>query len=84
MVRDIVIFGPTHIARELGLLLWDAGLLPGAVFIPSEADVGSAKQEREHPPGLTGLNFALHGHAGLRMSKCDCICSFLICLSHII
>ena len=44
--------------------MWDAGLLPGAVFIPSEADVGSAKQETEHPPGFTGLNFALHGHAG--------------------
>ena len=64
-MRDIVLFGPTHYARELGLLLWDAGLLQGTVFIPSRTDVGSAKQKREHPPGFTGLNFALHGHAGL-------------------
>lgn len=65
MVRDIVIFGPTHNLRELGLLFWDAGLLSGAVFVPSEADVGSAKKQREHPPVQTGLKIALHGHAGI-------------------
>ena len=69
MVRDIVIFGPTHKLRELGLPLWDAGLLPGAVFVPSEADVGSAKKRREHPPVLTGLKIALHGHRGYHMVK---------------
>ena len=35
-----------------------------AVFIPLIADVGSAKQSREHPPVPTGLNFAVHGLCG--------------------
>ena len=65
MVRDIVIFGPTHNLGELGLPLWDAGLLPGAVFVPSEADVGSAMSKREHPPGYAGSIFScLHGTRG--------------------
>ena len=63
-MRDIVIFGPTHLIRELAFSLRDAGLLPGAVFIPPEADVGSAKEEREHPPGIPGLKIALHGLCG--------------------
>ena len=29
------------------------------------ADVGSAKYEREHPPGHTGLKIALHGSRGV-------------------
>ena len=68
-MRDIVIFGPTHKLRELGLPFWDAGLLPGAVFVPSEADVGSAKKRREHPPVLTGLKIALHGLAGIHQAN---------------
>ena len=35
-----------------------------AVFIPLIADVGSAKQSREHPPVHTGLNSAVHGLCG--------------------
>ena len=31
---------------------------------PPKTDVGSAKQQREHPPVYTGLNIALHGLAG--------------------
>lgn len=32
--------------------------------MPSLADVGSAKQERGHPPGQSGLKIALHGTRG--------------------
>ena len=39
-----------------------------AVFIPLIADVGSAKQSREHPPVPTGLNFAVHGLCGFIIS----------------
>ena len=63
-MRDIVIFGPTHTQRELGLLLWDAGLPSGTVIDLPQTDVGSAKYQREHPPVLTGLKIALHGLAG--------------------
>ena len=77
-MRDIVIFGPTHKLRELGLPLWDAGLLPGAVFVPSEADVGSAKKRREHPPVLTGLKIALHGLAGINRKTAEAVFLFLI------
>jgi len=76
-VRDIVIFGPTHNLGELGLPLWDAGLLPGAVFVPSEADVGSAKKRREHPPVQTGLKIALHGHRGYHKLKTAILPFFL-------
>ena len=78
MVRDIVIFGPTHNLGELGLPLWDAGLLPGAVFVPSEADVGSAKKRREHPPVQTGLKIALHGLAGINRKTAEAVFLFLI------
>ena len=86
-MRDIVIFGPTHKIRELGLLFWDAGLLPGAVFVPSEADVGSAKKQREHPPVPTGLKIALHGLAGIIKNGVKpffLFLSFTLVLSHII
>ncbi len=66
MVRDSAVFGPTHKQRELGLLLWDAGLPIGAVYDPPKTDVGSAKQQREHPPVNTGLKIALHGFAGIK------------------
>ena len=88
MVRDIVIFGPTHNLRELGLPFWDAGLLSGAVFVPSEADVGSAKKRREHPPVQTGLKIALHGHAGIITRNGEmpffCFYSFNLRGSHIV
>ena len=73
-----MIFGPTHNLRELGLPLWDAGLLPGAVFVPSEADVGSAKKRREHPPVQTGLKIALHGLAGINRKTAEAVFLFLI------
>ena len=60
-MRDIVIFEPTHTLRESGLLF--SGCRPPAPT--SRADVGSAKEQRGHPPGYTGLKFALHGHAGI-------------------
>ena len=61
---------------SLDFLLRDAGLLPGAVFVPSEADVGSAKKRREHPPVQTGLKIALHGLAGINRKTAKAVFLF--------
>ena len=75
-MRDSVVFGPTHIAGEPGLPPWDAGLLSGAVFVPSEADVGSAKRRRGHPPETSGLNLGATRPRGFFTSLVLSIASF--------
>ncbi len=62
-MRDIVIFEPTHIARESGTSVF--GMQASrrellAICNPLQADVGSAKEQRGHPPGYTGLKLILY------------------------
>ena len=63
MVRDIAIFEPTHIARESGLP--SSGCRPPAEGVqqnmhPLQADVGSAKGRRGHPPGINRVKPLLY------------------------
>ena len=63
MVRDIAIFEPTHNARESGLL--PVGCRPPAEGVqqnmhPLQADVGSAKRQRGHPPGIYRVKLLLY------------------------
>ena len=74
MVRDIAIFEPTHLDREsgtsiVGMQASRRGRLYALKSGHLQADVGSAKQWRGHPPGTNRVKLLLYtANAGLSKS----------------